>query len=374
MNQIRIQGVCTCVPQFSYEKDRRGRSVPTCRYILAVQRPKSSYSDYMYCVAFGERAMITFQRIKKGTTVFVQGHLHTEEGRDANSNTGHSITVEQSDYSKKKEEAIQQIQDAVKDLSDDQQSEIDSYIKQNIENIQKAESERTIESTLQETLDYIDQRSLSEKEEQRKETQTTETSSSSEREVTSSSVSEEDKYHILGEDYIYENNDYLPVINQSNWIYMSDEEKDDWLKKCTPVKEDSAHSITAICTDAYGYNKSWFLPCRLHKWITENNITATEGEYLAYGTYKPSKETFYLVLNDSNRTVTLVTYNKNSQDFSFEFAGMTESEVLEMKKMDANTSDTTGHQEDSNNTSDAGDAPLSESALNEMEKNAEQNQ
>ena len=73
-----------------------------------------------------------------------------------------------------------------------------------------------------------------------------------------------------------------------------------------------------------------------------NNITATEGEYLAYGTYKPSKETFYLVLNDSNRTVTLVTYNKNSQDFSFEFAGMTESEVLEMKKMDANTSDTTG--------------------------------
>ena len=123
---------------------------------------------------------------------------------------------------------------------------------------------------------------------------------------------------------------------------MSDEEKDDWLKKCTPVKEDSAHSITAICTDAYGYNKSWFLPCRLHKWITENNITATEGEYLAYGTYKPSKETFYLVLNDSNRTVTLVTYNKNSQDFSFEFAGMTESEVLEMKKMDANTSDTTG--------------------------------
>ena len=34
-----------------------------------------------------------------------------------------------------------------------------------------------------------------------------------------------------------------------------------------------------------------------------------------------------------------------------------------MKKMDANTSDTTGHQDDSNNTSDAGDAPLSESAL-----------
>lgn len=84
MNQIKIQGVCTCVPQFSYEKDRRGRSVPTCRYILAVQRPKSSYSDYMYCVAFGERAMIAFQKIKKGTTVFVQGHLHTEEGRDAN--------------------------------------------------------------------------------------------------------------------------------------------------------------------------------------------------------------------------------------------------------------------------------------------------
>ena len=93
MNQIKIQGVCTCVPQFSYEKDRRGRSVPTCRYILAVQRPKSSYSDYMYCVAFGERAMIKFQRIKKGTTVFVQGHLHTEEGRDANNQKVYFVTV-----------------------------------------------------------------------------------------------------------------------------------------------------------------------------------------------------------------------------------------------------------------------------------------
>lgn len=134
----------------------------------------------------------------------------------SNSNTGHSITVEQSDYSKKKEEAIQQIEDAVKDLSDDQQSEIDSYIKQNIENIQKAESERTIESTLQETLDYIDQRSLSEKEEQRKETQTTETSSSSEREVTSSSVSEEDKYHILAVML------FLQSISQLQTMYKGD--------------------------------------------------------------------------------------------------------------------------------------------------------
>ena len=33
----------------------------------------------------------------------------------SNSNTGHSITEEQSDYSKKKKEAIQQIEDAVKD-------------------------------------------------------------------------------------------------------------------------------------------------------------------------------------------------------------------------------------------------------------------
>ena len=86
--------------------------------------------------------------------------------------------------------------------------------------------------------------------------------------------------------------------------------------------------------------KAGFFPADCINGSRKNNITATEGEYLAYGTYKPSKETFYLVLNDSNRTVTLVTYNKNSQDFSFEFAGMTESEVLEMKKMDANTSDT----------------------------------
>lgn len=151
---------------------------------------------------------------------------------------------------------------------------------------------------------------------------------------------------------------------------MSDDQREEWLNKCTPVKEDTAHSITAICGNTYdtSSNQSWFLPCRLHSWLVENNLDATEAEYLAYGTYKKSKETFYLTLNDANNTVVLVTYSKNLRDFSFEFAGMSASEVLETKKTTTDTSD-----QESSADQEAGDAALSESAMKEMENNAETN-
>lgn len=289
-----------------------------------------------------------------------------------NSGTGQSITLEQSDYEEKKNDAIQQIQNTVKTLSENQQQKVSAYVEQNIQNIQKAETERTIEATLQETLDYLESVSLGENEEQRKETQNT-SESSNNTESSSSAVSEateEEKYHVLGEDYTYDNDDYIPVINQSNWAAMSDDQREEWLNKCTPVKEDTAHSITAICGNTYdtSSNQSWFLPCRLHSWLVENNLDATEAEYLAYGTYKKSKETFYLTLNDANNTVVLVTYSKNLRDFSFEFAGMSASEVLETKKTTTDTSD-----QESSADQEAGDAALSESAMKEMENNAETN-
>lgn len=289
-----------------------------------------------------------------------------------NSGTGQSITLEQSDYEEKKNDAIQQIQNTVKTLSENQQQKVSAYVEQNIQNIQKAETERTIEATLQENLDYLESVGLGENEEQRKETQNT-SESSNNTESSSSAVSEateEEKYRVLGEDYTYDNDDYIPVINQSNWAAMSDDQREEWLNKCTPVKEDTAHSITAICGNTYdtSSNQSWFLPCRLHSWLVENNLDATEAEYLAYGTYKKSKETFYLTLNDANNTVVLVTYSKNLRDFSFEFAGMSASEVLETKKTTTDTSD-----QESSADQEAGDAALSESAMKEMENNAETN-
>ena len=83
-----------------------------------------------------------------------------------NSGTGQSITLEQSDYEEKKNDAIQQIQNTVKTLSENQQQKVSAYVEQNIQNIQKAETERTIEATLQETLDYLESVSLGENEEQ----------------------------------------------------------------------------------------------------------------------------------------------------------------------------------------------------------------
>ena len=56
-----------------------------------------------------------------------------------NSGTGQSITLEQSDYEEKKNDAIQQIQNTVKTLSENQQQKVSAYVEQNIQNIQKAE-------------------------------------------------------------------------------------------------------------------------------------------------------------------------------------------------------------------------------------------
>ena len=78
MNILKIQGICTCDPKFQYEKNRFGQYMPVFRYILAAPRPKSRTADYIYCVAFGERAITAHEEIKAGTEVFIQGHLHTE--------------------------------------------------------------------------------------------------------------------------------------------------------------------------------------------------------------------------------------------------------------------------------------------------------
>ena len=74
MNILKIQGICTCDPKFQYEKNRFGQYMPVCRYILAAPRPKSRTADYIYCVAFGERAITAHEEIKAGTEVFIQGH------------------------------------------------------------------------------------------------------------------------------------------------------------------------------------------------------------------------------------------------------------------------------------------------------------
>ena len=83
MNVLKIQGICTCTPQFQYEKNRLGHYMPVCRYILAARRPKSNTADYIYCVAFGERAIVAHEEIQNGTEVFIQGHLHTEFENDS---------------------------------------------------------------------------------------------------------------------------------------------------------------------------------------------------------------------------------------------------------------------------------------------------
>ena len=100
MNILKIQGICTCDPKFQYEKNRFGQYMPVCRYILAAPRPKSRTADYIYCVAFGERASTAPEEIKAGTEVFIQGHLHTESRNDDSANQKNYYVMATVDYQK----------------------------------------------------------------------------------------------------------------------------------------------------------------------------------------------------------------------------------------------------------------------------------
>ncbi len=69
MNILKIQGICTCDPKFQHEKQVRTiyASMPVYFGSTAAEEP---HSRYIYCVAFGERAITAHEEIKAGTEVF----------------------------------------------------------------------------------------------------------------------------------------------------------------------------------------------------------------------------------------------------------------------------------------------------------------
>ncbi len=93
MNQIKIQGVLHLRPTIFYEKDRRGDQFQHAGTSWPCSDRKVLIPITCTVSPLENGQMITFQRIKKGTTVFVQGHLHTEEGRDANNQKVYFVTV-----------------------------------------------------------------------------------------------------------------------------------------------------------------------------------------------------------------------------------------------------------------------------------------
>lgn len=244
--------------------------------------------------------------------VFVYQNHHRYQGEQQ--------TVSEADVLlEEKETALLQIEDAYIQLSDDEQQNCKEYIEQAKNNIENAETERTIQAVLYQTLEYL----------QNIKQDTTENS-----ETVSNSIVEDNSFvdpelYPLGKEK--DGRCYTPISNPSNWEYLSEAKQESITEKSIPVLEDENHTIDVICQDLLDsfQTYSYTLSTELGLWCEEQGIKASEGEYLAYGTYQDNYESFYLALDDEEETVLLATYYKKTISWKFERTGKTKEEIMQ---------------------------------------------
>ncbi|MFR3139022.1 MAG: hypothetical protein ACLTPC_03190 [Lacrimispora saccharolytica] len=221
------------------------------------------------------------------------------------------------DLSEQKEEALQQIEEAYQQLSAEDQENCTEYMEQARNNIENADTERTIQAVLTQTLEYLQGQGKEASEE------TVSKSNTGETEI------ENEELYPLGKEK--DGREYTPISNPSNWEYLSETEQEGITKTSIPVLEDENHTIDVICQDLLSSTKSYSytLSTELGLWCQEQGIEASAGEYLTYGSYEDNKESFYISLNDKNETVLLVTYYKKTISWSFEPVDNTKEEILQ---------------------------------------------
>ena len=221
------------------------------------------------------------------------------------------------DLSEKKEEALQRMEEAFRKLSAEDQENCTEYMEQARNNIENADTERTIQAVLTQTLEYLQGQGKEASEE------TVSKSNTGETEI------ENEELYPLGKEK--DGREYTPISNPSNWEYLSETEQEGITKTSIPVLEDENHTIDVICQDLLSSTKSYSytLSTELGLWCQEQGIEASAGEYLTYGSYEDNKESFYISLNDKNETVLLVTYYKKTISWSFEPVDNTKEEILQ---------------------------------------------
>lgn len=219
------------------------------------------------------------------------------------------------DLTEQKEDALQQINSTYDSLSEDQKTKVEAYVEQNRKNIEEAKNERNIQTVLAQTLNYL---------------QEIEEEAGFSKEETAVSESDTEKENPDSKDET-KGREYTPIYKESNWDALSDVEKVQVKENSIPVLEDVDRTIDVICQDLFDSSESYSytLPGALGAWCRERDITATEGEYLAYGRYEDNKESFYLSLNDSEETVLLATYYKKTISWKFEKAEESKDEILQ---------------------------------------------
>ena len=232
-----------------------------------------------------------------------------------------SDSVDQ-DFSRQKEDALKQMEEAYERLPAADQEECAEYMEQSRNNIENADTERTIQAVLAQTLEYLQGRGKETPEE---------TVSKSD---TGEDGEENEELYPLGTEK--DGREYTPIANPSNWEYYSDAKKEAVEEKSIPVLKDKNNTIDVICQDVLNgdYTYSYTLAIELGLWCEEQGIQANEGEYLAYGTYQDNQESFYLVLDDEEESVLLVTYYKQSISWKFEKIEETKEEIMSRVRND----------------------------------------
>ena len=213
-----------------------------------------------------------------------------------------------------KDEAIRAIERAVQLVEVSERGEIADYVAQAEETIRRAQVSRTVDLTLETTLDYLEHvTGISESQVWTENGPIDQNGASVSRQLSS----EDGRL-------------YTPIDNQAEWDRISDVQRLIYWEHSIPVLMDEENTIDKICTEAsyMKESRSWTLPYQLYLWCEYKGIKASRGEYITYGTYyRLGKESFFIRLNDPKETYVEVTCEAYGQSWSFDFPKVSAEEI-----------------------------------------------
>lgn len=218
------------------------------------------------------------------------------------------------DISTMKEEALRTINHAVQLIDESQREEIAEYVLQAERTIRNAKVPRTVELTLETTMEYLE----------------SVTGITVSERGTENSLTDEDGFVVMRQLSSEDGRLYTPIDNQIEWDRISDEQRLIYWEHSIPVLMDEENMIDKICTEAsyMEESRSWTLPYQLYLWCEYQKIEATRGEYITYGEYyRLGKESFFIRLNDQKNTYVEVTCYSYGQSWSFDFPKVSAEEI-----------------------------------------------
>lgn len=126
--------------------------------------------------------------------------------------------------------------------------------------------------------------------------------------------------------------EYTPYATAAKWELLSEDEKAALTAELIPVLQDENKTIDQICQRRSNPELepySFVLAPFLRTYCREHNIKASEGEFLVYGEWiSKTKESFYLQLNDPDKSILLAVAEDYGRYWSFERVSKSREEIF----------------------------------------------